>query len=379
MTKAKVLTDEVKASVWQLRRKGLTAVAIGAQLGLSKELVRYVFVQHGGIAPRPRRRRRSSLSVAEREEISRGLARVESFRSLARRLGRSPSTISREVHRNGGVARYRALGAEQSAWRRARRPKPLRLVHEPWLKKQVAQKLALDWSPQQIAQWLQSAYPNQPQRHVSHETIYRSLFVQTKGTLKKELKAHLRTRRKIRHAQGKASGGRGRIPDAISIRERPAEVEDRAVPGHWEGDLICGSNNSYIATLVERHTRFVMLVKVPNKTTEAVVAALIDRINQLDAHLKRSLTWDRGSEMKAHKAFTIATDMDVYFCDPASPWQRGTNENTNGLLRQYYPKGMDLTGVTQADLDEKADRLNGRPRQTLGWKNPAHNMRQLLR
>lgn len=379
MTQGKRLTPEQKNEIWRQRRAGLTAVAIGDNLGVHKAAIRGLYRRHGGIPPRPHCRRALALTLSEREEISRGLACSESLRSLARRLGRSPSTISREVHRNGGTSHYRALPADRAALRRARRPKPQRLATDPWLNAQVAHKLTLDWSPQQISGWLQFAYPGQPHRHVSHETIYKSLFVQAKGTLKAELNAHLRTQRKLRRARRSRCDGRGHIPDAISIRERPAQAEDRAVPGHWEGDLICGGRTSYVATLVERHTRFVMLVKVANKTTEVVTQALVERINTLEAHLKRSLTWDRGAEMKAHKAFTIATDTDVYFCDPSSPWQRGSNENTNGLLRQYFPKGMDLNPVSQVKLDEVADRLNGRPRQTLGWKTPAQTMNDLLR
>lgn len=378
MPRPNQLTPDQRNAIWQLRRVGLTAVAISNNLAIDKRLIRRLFLRHGGIPPQPHRRRALSLTLSEREEISRGLARCESLRSMAHRLGRSPSTISREVRRNGGPGRYRALPAEHAAVRRARRPKPTRLATDPWLNTQVTQKLVLDWSPQQIAGWLKSAHPNQPNRHVSHETIYKSLFVQAKGTLKAELTTHLRTQRKRRRAPRSQLDGRGHIPDAISIRERPAQVEDRAVPGHWEGDLICGGRTSYVATLVERHTRFVMLVKVANKSTEAVTEALINRINQLEPHLKRSLTWDRGAEMKAHKTFTIATDVDVYFCDPSSPWQRGSNENTNGLLRQYFPKGMDLNPVSQTRLDEVADRLNGRPRQTLGWKTPAQTMNDLL-
>lgn len=320
-----------------------------------------------------------SLTESEREEISRGLAAQETMRSMACRLGRSPSTISREIQRNGGAGRYRAHEADRAAWRRARRRKTRRLEANVALRTLVEERLRANWSPEQIAAWLKCRCPHDPAQHVSHETIYKSLFIQAKGTLKRELCEHLRTRRRIRRAKGASGSARGQIPDAISIRERPAEVADRAVPGHWEGDLISGSRNSYVATLVERHTRFVMLVKVPDKTTSAVVAALIDRIHQLPAHLRRTLTWDRGAELKQHKEITVAADMDVYFCDPASPWQRGTNENTNGLLRQYFPKGMNLHPVTQAELDTVADQLNTRPRKTLAWSTPTEKMNELLR
>lgn len=379
MAEKRKLSPELRAEIWRLRRMGRSTSSIAHGLGLYPELVRWVWAQHGGIEPRARRRRATSLNDSEREEISRGLAAQETMRSMARRLGRSPSTISREIQRNGGPGRYRAHEADQAAWRRARRRKTRRLEGNVALRVLVEERLRANWSPEQIAAWLKCRYPNDLTQHVSHETIYKSLFIQAKGTLKRELCEQLRTRRRIRRAKGASDDARGQIPDAISIRERPAEVADRAVPGHWEGDLISGSRNSYVATLVERHTRFVMLVKVPNKTTSAVVAALIDRIHQLPAHLRRTLTWDRGAELKRHKEITLAADMDVYFCDPASPWQRGTNENTNGLLRQYFPKGMNLHPVTQSELDAVADQLNTRPRKTLAWSTPADKMNELLR
>jgi IS30 family transposase len=243
----------------------------------------------------------------------------------------------------------------------------------------VAQKLALQWSPAQIAGWLKQRFPTDPDMQLSHETIYRSLFIQTRGVLKKELTAHLRTARQMRQAKGGTmKSGLGQIVDAVSIRERPAEVKDRAVPGHWEGDLLAGANNSHIATLVERHSRFTMLLKVPSKNTATVVAALARHIGKLPQELRRSLTWDRGKEMAAHKCFTVATNVRVYICDPRSPWQRGTNENTNGLLRQYFPKGTDLSAFSQAYLNKIALRLNQRPRKTLGFETPADRLNLVL-
>jgi len=295
------------------------------------------------------------------------------LRVIAAQLGRAPSTISREVKRNGGSDNYRATQADQAAWARAHRPKPCKLAGSPPLQRIVARKLRLLWSPKQIAGWLKRAYPGDETKQVSHETIYRSLFVQARGVLKKELQQYLRSQRAIRrsrHASLKGNG-LGQITNAISIRERPASVEDRAVPGHWEGDLIAGSKNSYIATLVERHTRYVMLMKVKNKDTESVVSALIKQSKKLPAELYKSLTWDRGSELAAHQRFTLATDIKVYFCDPQSPWQRGSNENTNRLLRQYFPKGTDLSVHSQTKLNAVARQLNERPRETLGFETPA--------
>ena len=327
----------------------------------------------GGIRPPPRRRSRLALTLAEREEISRGIACDLSLRAIATRLGRAPSTVSREVNRNGGLQHYRASRADQAAWDRAHRPKPCKLVSEPVLSRRVASKLRLHWSPEQIAGWLKRTYPEHEKRQVSHETIYKSLFIQARGALKKELQQHLRSQRAIRRSRhsSQKGGGRGQIKDMVSIRERPATVEDRAVPGHWEGDLIIGTNNSQIATLVERHTRYVMLAKVSNKNTETVINALIKQARKLPSELYKSLTWDRGKEMHDHKRFTLATDIKIYFCDPKSPWQRGSNENTNGLLRQYFPKGTDLSVHSQAKLNAVARQLNERPRKTLGFETPA--------
>jgi IS30 family transposase len=329
--------------------------------------------ERGGIAPPARRRADRVLSLREREEISRGLAMAEGVRSLARRLARAPSTISREIQRHGGRTGYRASDADQAAWASARRPKRCRLVVERRLQRAVEQQLRDDWSPQQIAGWLVSTYPTEPAMHVSHETIYRTLYVQARGAFKRTLIAHLRRRQSFRRprAAAHAARGPGQIVDIVSIAERPPAAESRAVPGHWEGDLLIGKRGTQIATLVERQSRFVLLIRVPTADSATVVAALARRVQQLPRALRQSLTWDRGKEMAQHAQFTIATDVQVYFCDPQSPWQRGSNENTNGLLRQYFPKGYDLRTVTQRQLDVVARKLNGRPRQTLGWKTPA--------
>ncbi|MDH3643857.1 MAG: IS30 family transposase, partial [Gammaproteobacteria bacterium] len=305
--------------------------------------------------------------------------RLQSMRSIAAQLGRSASTVSREVARNGGYACYRASVADQAAWRRTLRPKACKLAGRMKLIEQITKKLQLQWSPEQIAGWLKRRYPDE-RYHVSHETIYKSLFIQARGVLKKELLACLRTQRVMRrskHASLKGQG-LGKIVDAVSISERPASVEDRAVPGHWEGDLIAGSKNSYIATLVERQTRYVMLAKVSDRTTNTVVQALIKQSRKLPGELYKSLTWDRGSELSAHKDFTLATDIQVYFCDPKSPWQRGSNENTNRLLRQYFPKGTDLSIHSQQELNRVARRLNERPRKTLDYETPAERFNQCV-
>jgi IS30 family transposase len=303
-----------------------------------------------------------------------------SLRSIAHHLGRSASTISREVHRNGGADRYRAARSDQAAWDRGRRPKLCKLACSPFLSRTVSSRLRRQWSPEQIAGWLKRSYPGNPQKQVSHETIYRSLFIQTRGVLKKELLEHLRAKRTIRrsrHASMKRSG-LGQIKNAVSIRERPASVEDRAVPGHWEGDLIGGSRNSYVATLVERHSRYVMLVKVANKNTECVVSALIKQSRRLPKELYQSLTWDRGKELSDHRRLKLATEIDIYFCDPRSPWQRGSNENTNRLLRQYRPRGTDLSLHSQAKLSAIARQLNERPRKTLLYQTPAEKFAQCV-
>ena len=334
---------------------------------------------HGGIEPRARIRRPDALSLDERELISRGLARGDSMRSIAKDLNRAASSISREIARNGGINRYRAALAEKAFLKRAKRPKALLLAENTMLRDTVCRLLREDWSPEQISGRLrESQLVGEPKMYVSHETIYKSLFIQAKGVFREELKKHLRTKRMFRHARVHRVSSRGQIADAISIRERPAEIEDRAVPGHWEGDLIIGANNSAIATVVERQSRFTVLCKVKNRKASSVVGALTDQMLRLPQHLLKSLTWDRGQEMSAHKAFTIDTDMTVYFCDPSSPWQRGTNENTNGLLRQYFPKGKSMGMYNQTELDEIANKLNTRPRKTLGFKTPAEVFNDVL-
>ena len=347
-------SSQEKAELWTRWKRGESPTDIGCALARDRSAIRYVVAAQGGIPPPTRSR--LALRVEEREEISRGLACGDSLRQIGRRLGRAPSTVSREVHRHGGRTRYRAAVADTRAWAHAHRPKPCRLAGSVVLRTLVATKLARDWSPQQIAGWLRRTFPDDPCLHVSHETIYRSLFVQSRGVLKRELAAHLRRRHAIRRPQGARPNRHrgGRITDAVSIRERPAEVADRAVPGHWEGDLLTGGRRSYIATLVERQSRFVLLVRLTSKDTLTVVAALTRAVRMLPDGLMASLTWDRGTELAAHTAFTVATNVTVYFCDPQSPWQRGTNENTNGLLRQYFPKGTDLSPYSQADLDEVA-------------------------
>ncbi len=362
-----------KEEVWDLWASGESLKSIGRAFGKPSSSIYFMLSPSGGIRPAPRRRSERALSLAEREEISRGLAMNQSCRSLARALGRAPSTVSREIGRNGGRDRYRAASADKAAYSRAHRPKRCKLALNKRLGRTVERKLERRWSPQQIAGWLKHKYAQDESKRVSHETIYKSLFVQTRGALRKELTKHLRSKRTIRRSKRASSkgDGRGQITDIVSIRERPADVEDRAVPGHWEGDLLAGSKNSHIATLVERYTRYVMLVKVPSKDTETVVNALIKHAKKLPNELYKSLTWDRGKELSDHKRFSLATDIDVYFCDPQSPWQRGSNENTNGLLRQYFPKGTDLSVHSQAYLNKVARQLNERPRQTLGFRTPA--------
>jgi len=366
-------TASQKADIWDRWQRGESLNSIGRLFDRPSSSVFNMLSPTGGIRPPPRRRSCLALTLAEREEISRGIARDLSLRAIATQLGRAPSTISREVNRNGGLQHYRASKADEAAWDRAHRPKPCKLVSEPVLGRLVARKLRLHWSPEQIAGWLKRIYPAHENRQVSHETIYKSLFIQARGALKKELQQHLRSQRAIRRSRhsSQKGDGRGQIKDMVSIRERPAAVEDRAVPGHWEGDLLIGTNNSQIATLVERQSRYLMLAKVPNKNTETVINALIKQAHKLPSDLYKSLTWDRGKEMHDHKRFTLATDIKVYFCDPQSPWQRGSNENTNGLLRQYFPKGTDLSVHSQVKLNAVARQLNERPRKTLGFETPA--------
>jgi IS30 family transposase len=337
--------------------------------------------EYGGVAPPERHRSRRALTAQEREEISRGVAAGDSARRIAARLGRSPSTITRELSRHGGRGCYRAAEADRRAWDRARRPQRCKLACNPILSGLVAAKLREDWSPEQIAGWLKLEFPHEETMRVSHETIYLTLFIQARGALKRELVAHLRRSRSVRRPRtaSRANRGQGQIVDAVSIRERPAEAADRAIPGHWEGDLLAGAANSHIATLVERHSRFLLLIAVDGKNTRSVTRALSREVSRLPEQLRSSLTWDRGLEMADHARFTVATDVRVYFCDPQSPWQRGSNENTNGLLRQYLPKGTDLSKLSQPQLDAIASKLNTRPRRTLDFKTPAATLDQALR
>jgi len=378
MQKSALMDDQKKAVIWREWENGTPMAIISRAIEKPPATVYSYLQYHGGIQPRQRRRCLKSLSLEDREEISRGLARGCSLRSIAGFLQRSPSTVSREVNKNGGTQRYRATVADKSAWKRSKRPKPCLLAQNIRLKRLVAAKLNANWSPEQISGWLKLTYPDDEGLRVSHETIYKSLFIQTRGLFRKELRNHLRTKRKFRHAKKHKPATGQQIIAGVSIRERPAYVEDRAIPGHWEGDLICGSKNSYIATVVERQSRFTILVKVDGKKTEGVVSALSRQMVKLPVLLKQSLTWDRGTEMAAHRKFSVATNMDVYFCDPSSPWQRGTNENTNGLLRQYFPKGSCLSGYSQAELNEIAGHLNTRPRKTLGFITPAYKLDEVL-
>lgn len=367
-------------TLWSRWQQGETAVQISAVLGCHKGTVTWYVDRAGGLRPRERRRAGRALSLAEREEISRGLAAAEGVRAIARRVGRPASTISRELRRHGGSTHYRASVADAAAWERARRPKHCRLARHRRLRRLVEQKLRADWSPQQIAVWLQRTFPQESSMHVSHETIYRALYVQARGALKRALVAHLRRGQRYRRprAAARATRGPGQLVDIVSIAERPPSADTRAVPGHWEGDLLMGKLGTQIATLVERQSRFVLLQRLPAADSGTVVAALAQRVQRLPAALRQSLTWDRGKEMAQHQAFTIATDIQVYFCDPQSPWQRGSNENTNGLLRQYFPKGTDFTRVTQRQLDTIALKLNTRPRQTLAWKTPAEVLEETV-
>jgi IS30 family transposase len=373
-------TESQKALMWERWQKGDTLHQIAQLFDRHHPSIARILGETGGIRPAPRRRSRLALTSAEREEISRAVVAGHSMRSIAALLGRAPSTVSREIKRNGGQESYRASRADQSAWDRGRRPKTCKLAQNRALAHIVAGKLQLQWSPEQIAGWLKQTYPDDTSCQVSPETIYRSLFIQARGALKKELLEHLRRTRGMRRSRHytQKTDQRGRITDTVSISERPASVEDRAVPGHWEGDLLFGSKNSQIATLVERQTRYVMLMKVAGKDTETVINALIKNARKLPEELYKSLTWDRGKEMADHKRFTLATDIQVYFCDPQNPWQRGSNENTNGLLRQYFPKGTNLSGYSQAKLNAVARRLNERPRKTLNFETPAERFHQTV-
>jgi IS30 family transposase len=371
-------TESQKAIMWDRWQKGESLSQIAQLFDRGHSSIQSVLAETGGIRPAQRRRSPLALTLAEREEISLGLAVGDSIRSIATQLGRAPSTISREINRNGGPDWYRASWADQAAWDRAHRPKTCRLSANRTLARVVADKLQLQWSPEQIAGWLKRTYPADENNQVSHETIYRSLFIQARGALKKELLQHLRRTRAMRRSRHHTlkTDNHGRITNTVSISERPATVDDRAIPGHWEGDLLFGDRNSQIATLVERHSRYVMLVKVARQDTETVINALIKNARKLPQELYKSLTWDRGKEMADHTRFTLATDIKVYFCDPQSPWQRGTNENTNGLLRQYFPKGKDISAYSQAQLNAVARKLNERPRKTLNYKTPAEQFSQ---
>jgi IS30 family transposase len=375
------MPEGTQERVWELWVEGRSVHAIARELGTSTPYVRGCVGRTGGVRPPARRRSPRCLSKAEREEISRGLARGDTFRALGRAIGRPHSTVSREVERNGGRGRYRAQPADEAAWGRARRSKPSKLALNAKLRAVVEEKLCQDWSPEQISNWLRRAYPDDEAMQVSDETIYLSLFVQSRGALRRELTAHLRRGQITRRPRKQRSKhqGQGKIPGRVMISERPAEIEDRAVPGHWEGDLLLGKKPTGIATLVERSTRYCQLVALPDgQSAEAVRDALTRSIGQLPEQLRRSLTWDQGREMKEHLRFTVDSGVQVYFCDPRSPWQRGSNENTNGLLRQYFPKRSDLGSVTQAELDRVAAQVNGRPRETLGWMTPAERLAEVF-
>ena len=374
------LTREERLAVRRLISDGRSFEEAAAAVRCSTKTVQRLLNTVGGMPPRKPTRSKRHLSLAEREEVSRGLGSGASYRAIARRLGRAPSTIAREVNGNSGPCRYRACRADEAAYKRARRPKATKFRQCPRLRTQVESMLNAQWSPQQISARLTVDYPDDPEMRVSHETIYRSLFVQARGALRKELTACLRSGRTRRRPHGRKDPG-GYIKDMVLIADRPAEIEDRAVPGHWEGDLMLGARGqSAIATLVERQTRYVMLLAVGrNKTSHHVCALIAKKIRTLPQHLAVSLTWDRGKEMAGHRQFSITTGVHVYFCDPPSPWQRGSNENTNGLLRQYFPRGSDLSVHSQRHLNRVAHVLNDRPRQTLGWMKPSEKLAELLR
>lgn len=374
------MPDERKRELWDRWQAGESISQISAALAKPPGSVFTILRHYGGIAPARRKRRPEFLSLVEREEISRGLASGKSLRQIARELKRAPSSISREVKRNKGVRHYRAIDADDRAWRRARRRRPCLLAENEELRVFVASKLADDWSPQQIAGHLAKCYPVGSGMRISHETIYKSLFIQTRGVLKRELQQHLRSKRPIRRHKNSSTKGQRRceIIDAVSIRERPAEVEDRAVPGHWEGDLLLGRGLSQVATLVERSTRYTLLVKLDGRDMRSVTEGLKREVTRLPEELRKSLTWDRGMELANHKQVSVDTGLEVYFADPRSPWQRGSNENTNGLLRQYFPKGTSLKGFSQDELDEVARKLNTRPRKTLDYDTPAARLEALL-
>jgi IS30 family transposase len=377
----KGIDEATKERIWEARAEGLNETEIAVRVQLGKSTANRFLASWGGIRPRPRRRAARCLSLEEREEISRGIARGEGAREIGRRLGRSHTTVLREIENGGGRERYRAHRADQGAWERARRPKPTKLGSCPALREIVSERLALKHSPEQIAGYLRRRYPDNERMRVSHETIYRSLYVQSRGSLRRELTSQLRTGRVKRRPRGQSrhGSGRGQIPAMVMISERPAQAADRAVPGHWEGDLLFGTRTTAIATLVERQTRYCQLVALPEGfKAELVSEALANSVKTLPSQLWRSLTWDQGKEMAEHRRFTVRSGVAVYFCDPHSPWQRGSNENTNGLLRQYFPKGKSLEGTSQAELDRVAAELNGRPRKTLGFMTPAEKLAELI-
>ena len=380
MRTRRYFTQPEMEEVWDRWENGESLNSIARGLDRGHSAVQGMLSRTGGVRPAARRRSRLALTLAEREEISRGIAAGHTMRAIAAQLSRAPSTISREISRNGGRRRYRANQADEAAWQRAHRPKACKLALNPAAARLVAGKLMKRWSPRQIAGWLKRTFADDESFQVSHETIYLTLYIQARGALKKELIKYLRRSRAMRRSRHhtQKTSDHGRITDAVSISERPPEAKDRAVPGHWEGDLLCGSNNSQIATLVERHTRYVMLVRVPSKDTKTVINALIKQAHKLPRELYKSLTWDRGKELADHKRFSLATDIDVYFCDPQQPWQRGSNENTNGLLRQYFPKGMDLSNVHQNRLNAVARELNERPRETLDFYSPAEKFNECV-
>jgi len=373
-------TPEQKAIIWDRYKQGDSLHEIARMFDRYHSFIMPTIYQTGGFRPPVRKRHRLSLSLDEREEISRGLAEKCSIREIAKKISRAPSTVSREIRRHGGLTNYRAAKADKKAWDNALRPKACKLSQNPTLCKIIAEKMHRGWSPEQIAGWLKRNYPDAQEMNVSHETIYKTLFIQTRGALKKELQQYLRSRRTVRKSRTTSLKGKGlgSIPNAVPISERPSTVADRAIPGHWEGDLIQGSKNSYIVTLVERHSRYVMLAKISDNKTATVIAALIKQAQQLPSELYKTLTWDRGVEMTNHAVFTVATDIQVYFCDPQSPWQRGSNENTNRLLRQYFPKGTDLSVHSQQRLNSIARQLNERPRKTLGYESPAERFNQCV-
>lgn len=373
-------TQEEANIIWKKWKLGCSLSDIGRCIRKSPGSIFHLVSSYGGIAPASRKRRQLFLSFEEREEISRGIAAKKTIRQIAHNLKRSPATISREIQRNGGQTKYRAHLADERYWRLASRSKPSKLSINTKLKDIIAEKLTMKWSPEQISGWLKNNYPIGSNMHISHETIYKSIFIQSKGIFNKTIRKHLRSKKTMRRAKNARSQNniRGQIIDPITIRERPAEIEDRAIPGHWEGDLICGSKNSHMATLVERKSRFTLLVKVKGKDTFSVVQALKEQLLTLPLNLRRSLTWDRGMELADHKKLSIDTNINIYFCDPRSPWQRGTNENTNRLLRQYFPKKTDISVYKQEYLDEVARELNQRPRKILNFKTPADTLQHLL-